>query len=154
MNGIWGGYTGAGFKTVLPSQAHAKISFRLVGTQDPHKLRESFREYVSAMVPADCKIAFKGHGNSPASVMETSHPIFEKGRQALSEEWGIEAAFIGSGGSIPIAGYFKTYLGMDSALIGFGRDDDQIHSPNEKYDLECFHKGTRSWARILGQMGS
>ncbi|WP_172328017.1 M20/M25/M40 family metallo-hydrolase [Mangrovicoccus sp. HB161399] len=154
VNGIWGGYTGAGFKTVLPSKAHAKISFRLVGTQDPHKLRESFRDYVSAMVPADCKIEFKGHGNSPASMMEISHPVFEKGRQALTEEWGTEAAFVGAGGSIPIAGYFKTYLGMDSALIGFGRDDDQIHSPNEKYDLECFHKGTRSWARILGEMGS
>ncbi|WP_138465495.1 M20/M25/M40 family metallo-hydrolase [Poseidonocella sp. HB161398] len=154
VNGIWGGYTGEGFKTVLPSKAHAKISFRLVGSQDPHKLRESFRDYVTAMVPADCQISFKGHGNSPASVMETSHPVFEKSRQALTEEWGVEAAFIGSGGSIPIAGYFKTYLGMDSALIGFGREDDALHSPNEKYDLECFQKGTRSWARILGEMGS
>ncbi|MBE3637056.1 M20/M25/M40 family metallo-hydrolase [Mangrovicoccus algicola] len=154
VNGIWAGYTGAGFKTVLPAQAHAKISFRLVGTQDPHKLRESFRDYVSAMVPADCSIAFKGHGNSPASVMQTSHPAFEKSRQALTEEWGVEAAFVGSGGSIPVAGYFKTHLGMDTALIGFGRDDDQIHSPNEKYDLESFRRGARSWARILGEMGA
>ena len=73
-------------------------------------------------------------------------------RQALGDEWGRAAAFVGSGGSIPIAGYFKSVLGMDAMLIGFGRDDDQIHSPNEKYDLECFHKGIRSWARVLERL--
>jgi acetylornithine deacetylase/succinyl-diaminopimelate desuccinylase-like protein len=149
VNGIWGGYTGDGFKTVLPSQAHAKISFRLVGTQDPLKIRESFRKMVAGMLPPDCTVAFKGHGASPASVMSTDDPAFEKARGALSEEWPKPAAFIGSGGSIPIAGYFRSILGMESMLVGFGRDDDQIHSPNEKYDLESFHKGTRSWARIL-----
>jgi acetylornithine deacetylase/succinyl-diaminopimelate desuccinylase-like protein len=149
VNGIWGGYTGDGFKTVLPSQAHAKISFRLVGQQDPLKIRESFRAMVRDMLPPDCTVDFKPHGASPASVMATGDPAFEKARVALSAEWPKPAAFIGSGGSIPIAGYFKSILGMDSMLIGFGRDDDQIHSPNEKYDLESFHKGTRSWARIL-----
>ncbi|MCG6883427.1 MAG: M20/M25/M40 family metallo-hydrolase [Silicimonas sp.] len=149
VNGIIGGYTGDGFKTVLPSKASAKISFRLVGTQDPHAIRESFRSMVTTMVPPDCKIDFKGHGNSHASVMSTTNPAFETARQALSDEWTNPAAFIGSGGSIPIAGHFKEILGMDSMLIGFGLDDDQIHSPNEKYDLRSFHKGTRSWARVL-----
>jgi acetylornithine deacetylase/succinyl-diaminopimelate desuccinylase-like protein len=149
VNGIWGGYTGDGFKTVLPSEAHAKISFRLVGTQDPLKIRESFRAMVRDMLPPDCTVEFNGHGASPASVMATDHPAFEKARVALSDEWPRPAAFIGSGGSIPIAGYFKSILGMDSMLIGFGRDDDLIHSPNEKYDVESFHKGTRSWARVL-----
>ncbi|SDX24840.1 M20/M25/M40 family metallo-hydrolase [Roseicitreum antarcticum] len=149
INGIWGGYTGAGFKTVLPAEAHAKVSFRLVGTQDPHAIRAAFRDYVSAALPDDCTVEFKGHGASPASQMTISHPAFEAARQALSDEWPNPAAFVGSGGSIPIAGYFKTYLDMDAMLIGFGRDDDQIHSPNEKYDLESFHKGIRSWARIL-----
>lgn len=152
VNGIWGGYTGAGFKTVLPAEAHAKISFRLVGQQDPHKLREAFRAHVKARLPADVEAVFHGHGNSPASVMEISNAAFEKSRIALTEEWNIAAAYTGAGGSIPIAGYFKTYLGMDAMLIGFGRDDDQIHSPNEKYDLECFHKGIRSWARILEKL--
>jgi acetylornithine deacetylase/succinyl-diaminopimelate desuccinylase-like protein len=81
--------------------------------------------------------------------MATDHPAFEKARAALSDEWPKEAAFIGCGGSIPIAGHFKKIVGVDAMLIGFGRDDDQIHSPNEKYDVECFHKGIRSWARIL-----
>ncbi|MDF0600064.1 M20/M25/M40 family metallo-hydrolase [Psychromarinibacter sp. C21-152] len=149
VNGISGGYEGDGFKTVLPSKASAKISFRLVGTQDPFVIRENFREMVRAMLPPDCSVDFTPHGASPASVMLTDDPAFEKARAALSEEWPNPAAFIGCGGSIPIAGYFKTILGLDSLLIGFSRDDDQIHSPNEKYDLESFHLGARSWARVL-----
>ena len=151
-NGITGGYTGDGFKTVLPSQASAKISFRLVGSQDPLKIRESFRAMVRKMLPPDCTVAFKGHGAGPASVMPTDDPAFEKARIALSAEWPKPASFIGSGGSIPVAGYFKSVLGMDSMLIGFGKDDDLIHSPNEKYDLRSFHKGIRSWARILAAL--
>ncbi len=149
VNGISGGYTGNGFKTVLPSEARAKISFRLVGRQDPHKIRESFRKMVSEMMPPDCSIRFEDHGASPASVMSTSNPAFDAAREALSDEWPKPAAFIGSGGSIPIAGYFKDLLGMDSMLIGFGQEDDLIHSPNEKYDVRSFHKGIRSWARVL-----
>ena len=152
VNGIKGGYTGAGFKTVLPAMASAKISFRLVGQQDPLKIRESFRNQVRQMMPPDCSVAFEGHGASPAAQMEISNPAFEKARAALSAEWPHPAAYIGSGGSIPVAGYFKDLLGMDSMLIGFGRDDDAIHSPNEKYDVESFHKGIRSWARILAAL--
>jgi acetylornithine deacetylase/succinyl-diaminopimelate desuccinylase-like protein len=152
FNGIAGGYAGEGFKTVLPSKASAKVSFRLVGRQDPLKIRESFRAMVRAMVPADCKVEFKGHGASPAAHMNTADPAFGRAREALSDEWGRPAAFIGCGGSIPVAGYFQSVLGMDSMLVGFGRDDDQIHSPNEKYDVECFHKGIRSWARILAAL--
>ncbi|ETX29110.1 M20/M25/M40 family metallo-hydrolase [Roseivivax isoporae] len=149
INGISGGYAGDGFKTVLPSRASAKVSFRLVGQQDPHAIRDSFRDWVRAQVPADCKVDFRAHGASRASVMQTDHPAFEQARKALTAEWPGEAALIGSGGSIPVAGHFKSILGMDSMLIGFGRDDDQIHSPNEKYDLDSFHRGIRSWARIL-----
>ncbi len=154
VNGIWGGYTGDGFKTVLPAQAHAKISFRLVGDQDPHKIRADFRAYVTSQLPPDCTADFAEHGASPAGVMAIDHPAFEAARAALTEEWGTSAAYVGCGGSIPIAGYFKTYLGMDAMLVGFGRDDDQIHSPNEKYDLECFHKGIKSWARLLARLAS
>ncbi len=153
VNGVWGGYTGAGFKTVLPSEAHAKVSFRLVSRQDPEKVLKSFRKWAETRIPADCEIVWHdGIEGSPASVMEIGDPAFEAARQALGDEWGRAAAFVGSGGSIPIAGYFKSVLGMDAMLIGFGRDDDQIHSPNEKYDLECFHKGIRSWARVLARL--
>lgn len=149
INGMISGYTGAGFKTVLPARASAKVSFRLVGQQNPHAIRAAFQDFVGARIPADCRVEFIDHGASPASVMETSHPAFEAARRALSDEWPRPAAFTGSGGSIPIAGYFKTILGMDSMLIGFAKDDDQIHSPNEKYDLDSFHRGIRSWARII-----
>ena len=152
VNGIWGGYQGDGFKTVLPSKAGAKISFRLVGTQDPVKIREAFRAYVRGQLPPDCSVAFKGHGTSAAAQMSISDPAFEKARQALSDEWPNQAAYVGAGGSIPIAGYFKDILNMDAMLIGFGNKDDQIHSPNEKYDLRSFHKGIRSWARILAAL--
>lgn len=152
VNGMWSGYTAEGFKTVLPSEASAKISFRLVGKQDPLKIRASFRKMVQAMLPADCTVNFKDHGANGASVMTTSHPAFNQARKALSDEWPNPAAFTGGGGSIPIAGHFKDILNMDTMLIGFGKDDDGLHSPNEKFDLVCFHKGVRSWARILHEM--
>ncbi|MGZ3216331.1 dipeptidase [Paracoccus sp. T5] len=152
INGIAGGYAGDGFKTVLPAEARAKVSFRLTGQQDPQKVRAAFQDHVRRFVPADCRVEFHDHGASPASVMDITDPAFGLAKDALTEEWGREAAFIGAGGSIPIAGDFKQILGMDSMLVGFGRDDDRIHSPNEKYDVESFAKGARSWARILSAL--
>ena len=149
INGIRGGYAGAGFKTVLPAEASAKISFRLVGQQDPLAIRENFQAWVRAQVPADCSVTFTDYSASAASEMGTSHPAFEQARAALAQEWNQPAAYAGCGGSIPIAGYFQQILGMDAMLVGWGKDDDQLHSPNEKYDLESFHKGIRSWARVL-----
>lgn len=149
INGIQGGYTGEGFKTVLPSQASTKLSFRLVGDQDPIAIRENLHAHVRDMLPSDCEVRFHAHEASSGSVMSTEAPAFEAAREALSEEWPDEAAFIGCGGSIPIAGHFQEIIGVTPILIGFGKDDDQLHSSNEKYDLESFHKGMRSWARIL-----
>ncbi|WP_432449746.1 M20/M25/M40 family metallo-hydrolase [Aliiroseovarius marinus] len=152
VNGIWGGYTGDGFKTVLPSQASAKVSFRLVGKQDPDAVRDSFRSYLESRLPDGFTVEYRTEKGSPAAQIATENALFEQAREALGEEWGIPAAFAGCGGSIPIAGYFKDILGVDAMLIGFGKDDDNIHSPNEKYDLESFHKGIRSWARILDKL--
>lgn len=149
VNGISGGYEGEGFKTVIPSQASAKISFRLVHHQDPEKIRESFRNYVRSLVPADCRVEFKEHGASPAIQLPYDSELVQLAKKALTEEWNKPAVLAAMGGSIPIVGDFQSLLGMESLLVGFGLDDDRIHSPNEKYNLKSFHKGQRSWARIL-----
>lgn len=149
INGITGGYTGDGFKTVIPAKASAKISFRLVANQDPQKIRDAFRTHVKSLVPEDCTVTFKPHGASPAVAVPADGPFLTKALGALTDEWGQEAAIAGSGGSIPIVGDFKSLLGMDSLLIGFAQTDDRIHSPNEKYNLESYHRGIRSWVRIL-----
>jgi acetylornithine deacetylase/succinyl-diaminopimelate desuccinylase-like protein len=154
VNGMGGGYQGDGFKTVIPSKASAKVSFRLVFDQDPHKVREAFRAFVRARVPADCTVEFLEHGAGRAIRFPIDAPAFQKTRDALSAEWGREAFFIGGGGSIPVTHMLKTSLGMDVILAGFGLEDDRIHSPNEKYDLDCFLKGMRSWARVLHALAS
>jgi acetylornithine deacetylase/succinyl-diaminopimelate desuccinylase-like protein len=152
VNGIIGGYTGEGAKTVIPSKATAKVSFRLVGAQDPEKIRANFRAFVRARVPADCHVEFGNFTSAPAFSVAFDNPALAKARAALAEEWGKTAVTVGAGGSIPIVGDFKTVLGMDTLMVGFALDDDRVHSPNEKFDLKCFHKGIRSWARILAAL--
>jgi len=153
VNGIWGGYTGAGTKTVLPSKAHAKFTFRLVGKQDPKKILRSFQAFARAQMPVDCKIDFSGRGGgNPATEIPEDNPFIGRSAAALKDEFGRAAVLMGSGGSIPICRYFKDILGMDSILVGFGLGDDAIHSPNEKYDLESFRRGIRSWVRIMAAL--
>jgi acetylornithine deacetylase/succinyl-diaminopimelate desuccinylase-like protein len=152
FNGIIGGYTGEGAKTVIPGQASAKVSFRLVGDQDPQKIRDAFRKFVKERVPKDCKVEFGNFGLAPPIQLSFENPALNKARTALTEEWGQKAVTVGAGGSIPIVGDFKSVLGMDSLLVGFALDDDRVHSPNEKFDLTCYHKGIRSWARVLAAL--
>ena len=149
INGIVGGYTGEGSKTVIPAEASAKVSFRLVEGQEPAKIRKAFRDYVTSRLPADCTAEFLDHAGAPAIALDWGMKPLAAAKRALSEEWGKDALLIGSGASIPIVADFKKTLGLDTVLIGFGLEDDNIHSPNEKYDLKSFHKGIRSWARIL-----
>jgi acetylornithine deacetylase/succinyl-diaminopimelate desuccinylase-like protein len=149
VNGMGGGYQGAGFKTVIPAEAHAKVSFRLVFDQDPLKVRQAFRKFVEARLPADCEVEYHEHGAGTAVSFDTTGEVFQKTQAALSDEWGKEAAFVGGGGSIPVTTLIKNKLGVEVVMVGFGLNDDRIHSPNEKYDLKSFHKGIRSWARIL-----
>jgi acetylornithine deacetylase/succinyl-diaminopimelate desuccinylase-like protein len=149
VNGMTGGYTGDGFKTVIPAVASAKISFRLVFDQDPHKIRAAFRAFVRERIPADCRVEFIEFGSGRAVTFEVTTAAFQNTQKALSDEWGKEAAFVGGGGSIPVTTMIKEKLGMDVVMAGFGLSDDRIHSPNEKYSLTSFHKGIRSWARVL-----
>lgn len=153
VNGVWGGYTGAGTKTVLPSKAHAKLTFRLVGKQNPQKILKAFQKFAKDLIPKDCKLEFSSRGGgSPASEIKEDNPFIRKTAAALKSEFSREAVLIGSGGSIPIVRSFKDILGMDSVLVGFGLNDDAIHSPNEKYNLSSYHKGIRSWVRIMGAL--
>jgi acetylornithine deacetylase/succinyl-diaminopimelate desuccinylase-like protein len=152
VNGILAGYTGEGAKTVIPGKAMAKVSFRLVGAQDPKKISHAFREFVRARVPVDCTVEFGNFTSAPAFNVPFDNPALGKARDALAEEWGKKAVTVGAGGSIPIVSDFKDVLGMDTLLVGFALDDDRVHSPNEKYDLNCFHKGIRSWVRILAAL--
>ncbi len=152
INGMIGGYTGEGFKTVIPAKASAKISFRLVSNMDPDKIRAAFRKHVRDRLPKDCTVTFKEHGGSRAISVPTTGIHLKQARDALTAEWGNEAVLRGSGGSIPVAGDFKRILGLDTLLIGFALPDDRIHSPNEKYNLTSYRKGIRSWIRILAAL--
>jgi len=154
VNGIWGGYTGTGTKTVLPSKAHAKFTFRLVGQQKPEKVLKAFQRFVKDLIPKDCKVEFSGRGGgSPATEIPEDNPFIAKSAKALKEEFKRDAVLMGSGGSIPICRFFKDILDMDSILVGFGLNDDAIHSPNEKYNLASYERGIRSWVRIMGEFG-
>lgn len=154
VNGIWGGYTGVGTKTVLPSKAHAKFTFRLVSKQNPQKVLKAFQTFVKGLIPKDCKVEFSGHGGgSPASEIPEDNPWIARSAKALKDEFRRDAVLMGSGGSIPICRFFKDILGMDSVLVGFGLNDDAIHSPNEKYNLSSYQRGIRSWVRIMGEFG-
>src|SRR5262249_9448330 len=133
VNGIISGYTGEGAKTVIPGKAMAKVSFRLVGAQDPEKIQLAFREFVRSRVPSDCTVEFGNFTSAPAFNVAFDNPALAKAREALAQEWGKKAVTVGAGGSIPIVSDFKTVLGMDTLMVGFALDDDRVHSPNEKY---------------------
>jgi acetylornithine deacetylase/succinyl-diaminopimelate desuccinylase-like protein len=150
VNGILGGYTGEGGKTIIPAKASAKLSFRLVAGQDPEAIRKSFRSFVKERIPRDCEVSFNGYGGAaPAVELLEDNAFLRKAAAALKDEWGRQPVFLGSGGSVPIVGSFERVLGMQSIMAGFSLDDDAAHSPNEKYDLRCYRGGIRSWIRIL-----
>lgn len=152
INGISGGYEGDGFKTVLPSTAMAKVSFRTVPGQNPQAIRDAFRAHVRALLPADATVSFASHGASTGFAVPEDGPFLPAALQALTDEWQVPAVTIGSGGSIPVVAEVEEALGMASLMIGFGQADDRMHSPNEKYDMQSFHKGIRSWIRVMAAL--
>ncbi len=120
---------------------------------DPAKIHKAFVKHVNDNLPEDCTFELIDHNSAPAVQLDHTLPQLKMAAIALEEEWGKPAAMIAMGGSVPIVGEFKRVLGMDSLMVGFGLESDCIHSPNEKYELSSFHKGTRSWARILEKLG-
>ena len=151
VNGIWGGYQGPGSKTVIAAEAGAKVSFRLVPGQDPAAVVQSFHNFVRARLPADARAEITG-GATPGVEIPANSRFVQAAQEVLAEEYGRPAVLIGSGGSIPVVESMRRLLGMDCVLMGFGLDDDQVHSPNEKFEWRCFHKGLRSHARLLGKL--
>jgi acetylornithine deacetylase/succinyl-diaminopimelate desuccinylase-like protein len=152
INGIWGGYAGAGSKTVIAAEAGAKVSFRLVPGQDPEAVAAGFRQFIAERAAPGAQVEVKLLSAAPAIALGDDSPFVRAATAALEDEYGRPALIIGSGGSIPVVASLKRELGIDSLLFGFGLDDDQIHSPNEKFEQVCFHHGIRSHARLLARL--
>lgn len=141
VNGIWGGYTGEGAKTVLPSMAYAKISMRLVPNQSSEEITRLFTEHIKSIAPKGVKVTVTAHHGGEAYLMPTDSIAFQAASEALAITFGKEPVPTRGGGSIPIVALFEKELGIKSILMGFGLDSDAIHSPNEHYGLFNFYKG-------------
>ena len=154
INGIWGGYQGHGAKTVIASQAGAKVSFRLVSGQDPAAVLDSFRAFVAAGAPSGLHVEVEAFSMAPGFEAASGNPWVDLAKHVLEEEYGRPAVLIGSGGSIPVVESLRRILGLDTLLMGFGLNDDKVHSPNEKFDLRCLDHGTNAHARLLGALNT
>ncbi len=141
VNGIWGGYTGEGAKTVLPSKAYAKLSTRLVSNQDSSKITQLLIDHLEQIAPPTVKVKVSPHHGGEPAVISTDSLGYKAASNAFEEAWGKKPIPKMEGGSIPIVALFKDVLGLDSILMGFGLDSDAIHSPNESYGLFNFYKG-------------
>ncbi len=141
LNGIWGGYQGEGSKTVLPSKANAKITMRLVPNQTPAEIGALFQKHFESIAPGCVTVNVKrGHGGEPV-VTPTDSPAYKAAAKAIKTTFGKDPIPTRGGGSIPIVALFEKTLGLKTVLLGFGLDNDNIHSPNEKYDVVNFYKG-------------
>ncbi len=152
VNGVWGGYTGEGAKTVIPAEAHAKLSCRLVPDQRPGEVFAALQRHFERRLPEGCRFSIRELGSGDPVRVPVDSPHLAAARDALREVFGREPALIGCGGSIPVVASFKRILGLDTILMGFGLDDDRMHGPNEKFELVCLRNGIRSHALLLARM--
>lgn len=150
-NGIIGGYAGEGSKTIIASEARAKISCRLVGKQNPDAIIASLEQFIIDRLPDGMTASFIDHGRAPALEVDENSEWLQSARRALSQIYEKPAVNIGSGGSIPVAESLQRLLDLETLLIGFGLDDDRVHSPNEKFDLACFFGGLRSMIALIAE---
>ncbi|MDA7858729.1 dipeptidase [Mariniblastus sp.] len=144
INGLWSGYQGEGAKTVLPAKAGAKFSCRLVPNQNPEVIQEGMRKMLEALCPESIEMEFIALHGAPGFVLSLDSPYMEAAADAIEQGFGVRPVFVRSGGSIPVVNAFTEMLGIDTLLLGWGQDDDNLHSPNEKFSLEDFHRGIKS----------
>lgn len=148
VHGLWGGYQGEGGKTVLPAKAGAKFSFRLVPNQDPKKVAASLEKFLRERLPPGIKMELIYMSGAAGCVVPLESPYMTAAEKAIEAGFGKRPVFIREGGSIPIVVNFKQQLGVDTLLLGWGLDDDNTHSPNEKFNLSDFHRGIRASAAL------
>ena len=151
INGIWGGYTGAGSKTVIASEASAKVSFRLVPKQDPDEVMEQFKRFVTDRLPPGATVEFADFTRAPGIEVNVDSPWVRVGPGGADRRIRQAGNPDGQRRLDPGGDVASLVLGLDSLLMGFGLDDDQVHSPNEKFEQACFHHGIRSHARLLAK---
>jgi acetylornithine deacetylase/succinyl-diaminopimelate desuccinylase-like protein len=154
VNGIWGGFTGEGSKTIIPAHAHAKVSCRLVPDQDGEKVFEQFRDYVLSIAPRGVRVEVQNLGTARALRTDTNHPVAKAAARALEATFGTAPVYIRSGGSIPVAPMFETVLGLPVVMLGFTNPDDNAHAPNETMVLLNYETGLRTITRLWDDLGS
>ena len=154
VNGMWGGFTGEGSKTIIPAHAHAKVSCRLVPDQDGDKLFEAFRDYVAEVAPKGVEVSVQNLGTAKPLRMDPEHPVARAAARALEATFGQAPVFIRSGGSIPVASLFNSTLGLPVVMLGFTNPDDNAHAPNETMVLLNYETGLRTITQLWDDLGS
>ena len=154
INGLTSGYQGAGAKTVLPARASAKLSCRLVPNQDPHKIADGLRRRLEELLPPGIKMELVEHHGAPGVVMPLESPYLQAAAVAVEKGFGRRPVFIREGGSIPIVNTFASVLNADVLLLGWGQNDDNPHSPNEKFSLDDYHRGIRASAALWQELAA
>ncbi len=152
INGIFGGYTGQGPKTIVPAKATAKISFRLVPNQQEPKLVQKLEAFLRDQCPSGLRLEFKHWHGCPAVVCDLNSPYMAAAKLAVEKGFGTAPVLIREGGSIPVVGTFKELLGVDTLLLGWGQNTDNLHSPNERFSLDAFQRGTLSSAHLWNEL--
>jgi len=154
VHGIAGGFTGPGSKTVIPARATAKVSLRLVPRQQPDRVQQLLERFVAENRPRGIRLQVRVLNSSPAVLIDRNHPAIQTAAQVLAEVFGRPTVFIRSGGSVPIVSEFTQHLRIPTVMMGFGLPDDNLHAPNEKFNVENFFTGIAAVARFLARYGA
>lgn len=154
INGLWGGYQGEGSKTVLPARAGAKFSFRLVPRQDPEKIHAALERRLTELCPPGIRMELIAYHGAPGIVVPLDSPYVAAAARAIEHGFGRAPEMIREGGTIPVATTFREELGVDTLFLGWGQNDDNAHSPNEKFSLADFHRGIKASTNLWGELAA